>query len=256
MKAVLIDLDGVLYVGDEVVPGAVEAVGWLVEKHIPHLFLTNTTSRPVRALVEKLQGMGIPVDGNDFLTPALAARGWLESHVTGRAALLVPRVTWEDLPEPHESKDVPSAVVVGDLGQDWDYAKLNQAFQWLMAPTRPPLLALGLTRYWRASDGLRLDVGGMVKALEYAAGCEAVVLGKPSADFFGVALAKLNAAAADTVMIGDDIVGDVGGAQQAGLHGVLVRTGKFSERDLAGEVRPDAVLDSIAELPAWWKQIA
>jgi len=54
-------------------------------------------------------------------------------------------------------------------------------------------------------------------------------------------------------MIGDDIVGDVGGAQATGLTGILVRTGKFRPRDLEGDIRPDAVLDSVADLPQWWE---
>jgi ribonucleotide monophosphatase NagD (HAD superfamily) len=107
-----------------------------------------------------------------------------------------------------------------------------------------------MTRYWRAADGLRLDVAPFIKALEHAAGCEAVVLGKPSPAFFAIALAQIGCTASETVMVGDDILGDVRGAQAAGLQGFLVRTGKFQPTDLKGDVEPDAVLDSIADLPA------
>ena len=82
----------------------------------------------------------------------------------------------------------------------------------------------------------------------------AVVLGKPAKSFFEAALLALDATPSETVTIGDDIVGDVRGAQQAGLQGILVRTGKFLESDLAGQIQPDAVLDSIAQLPEWWEQ--
>ncbi len=78
-------------------------------------------------------------------------------------------------------------------------------------------------------------------------------MGKPAIEFFDAAVCKLEASPAQTVMIGDDIVGDVGGAQAAGLAGVLVRTGKFRPRDLEGDIRPDAVLDSVADLPEWWE---
>ena len=118
---------------------------------------------------------------------------------------------------------------------------------------QPPLLALGMTRYWRARDGLRLDVAPFIKALEHATACEAIVLGKPSKTFFQEALRMIGLDAKDTIMIGDDIRADVKGAQDAGLRGVLVQTGKFLPTDLEGPIIPDALLKSIADLPAWWE---
>jgi HAD superfamily hydrolase (TIGR01458 family) len=114
-------------------------------------------------------------------------------------------------------------------------------------------VALGMTRYWRAADGLRLDVAPFVKALEHATGAEAVVLGKPAPAFYETALDAIGCGPAEAVMIGDDVVGDVGGAQRVGVRGLLVRTGKFRPADLSGEIRPDAVLQSIGALPEWWK---
>jgi len=114
------------------------------------------------------------------------------------------------------------------------------------------LLALGMTRYWRAVDGLRLDVGTYVAGLEYATGRSAVVVGKPATAFFSSALELLGCIAEEAVMVGDDIVGDVGGAQSAGLGGVLVRTGKFRPADLdRDDIKPDAVFASFADVPAW-----
>jgi ribonucleotide monophosphatase NagD (HAD superfamily) len=79
-----------------------------------------------------------------------------------------------------------------------------------------------------------------------------VVLGKPAPPFFEAALAGLGAAPDEALMVGDDIRGDIGGAQTAGIRGLLVRTGKFRETDLGGPIRPDAVIGSIADLPDWW----
>ena len=94
------------------------------------------------------------------------------------------------------------------------------------------MVALGMTRYWRAEDGLRLDAGAFVRALEYAAGRTAVVVGKPDPTFYATAVDALGLEAGQVVMVGDDIHTDVEGAQRAGLTGVLVRTGKFSASDL------------------------
>jgi phospholysine phosphohistidine inorganic pyrophosphate phosphatase len=256
VKALLLDLDGVLYVGDEAVPGAAETVDWLQRAGLPHLFVTNTTSRPRSAIVAKLARMGMTVRKQDVLTPTVAAGEWLRQSAPGRPALFVPEATAADLADvgqlPADAEDGASAVVVGDLGDDWDFATLNRAFRLLMAPPHPPLVALGMTRHWRAPDGLRLDTGAFVRALEYASGATAVILGKPDAAFYNTAVAHFGLATGSVVMVGDDVRADVEGAQKAGLRGVLVRTGKAYGMDLPDDVSPDAVLDSVADLPRWW----
>ncbi len=258
-QAVLIDLDGVLYEGEEAVSGAADAVAWLQAQSIPHLFLTNTTSRPRAALVEKLARLGVETHAGHLHTPPVAARAWLGDHAPGPVALFVPEATagefsgLELLPEDAECG--AASVVLGDLGEAWDFWRLNRAFRLLMSPPRPVLLALGMTRYWRAPDGLRLDVAPFIAALEHASGAQCVVLGKPARAFFDAALSVLGSHPGNTVMIGDDIVGDVDGAQRAGIRGLLVRTGKFRSSDLDGTIQPHAVLDSIASLPDWWQQV-
>jgi len=145
-----------------------------------------------------------------------------------------------------------SHVVIGDLGEGWDFRTLNRAFRLLHSNPEASLIALGTTRFWQAPEGLRLDAGPFVAALEYATGRKPVVCGKPAEPFFQAAAAKLGFAPSEILMIGDDIDIDVGGAQRAGLRGALVRTGKFRPGDLNHAVKPDAVLDSIANLPDWW----
>ena len=258
MRGVLFDLDGVFYVGDSAIPGAAESLEWFRRRKIPHLFLTNTTSRSRRVLTEKLGRLGIETDPAHLLTPPVAAVRWIEEQVQGATALFVPESTREEfsalqLAAPDAAGPL-GAVVLGDLGDGWDFATYNAAFRALMCEPKPALIALGMTRYWQAPDGLRLDVGAFVAGLEYATGMRAIVMGKPAAAFFHTALAICGCSAGQAVMIGDDIRGDIGGAQSAGIDGVLVRTGKFRVEDLAGESRPTAVLDSIAELPEWWQK--
>ncbi|MGR2751382.1 TIGR01458 family HAD-type hydrolase [Agromyces arachidis] len=258
MRGVLLDLDGVVYVGDEAVPGAPEAIARLARDGVPYRFVTNTTSRPRSAIAEKLARLGVAADADHLLTPAVAATAWLRRHAIERPALFVPDTTAAEFagfePVAASAEEGADAVVVGDLGERWDFATLNRAFRLLTADPAAPLVALGLTPYWRAPDGLRLDAGAYVRALEYATGREAEVLGKPDPAFYDAAVAALGLPADDVVMVGDDIRTDVAGAQRAGLAGVLVRTGKFTPRDLDGDLRPDAVLDSIADLPEWLAQ--
>jgi HAD superfamily hydrolase (TIGR01458 family) len=257
MKAILFDIDGVIYEGERAVPGASEVIGWVRREDIPHLFLTNTSSRPRSAVAAKLAGMGIEIPSEAILTPPAAAADWLRRERPGPAALFVRRATRSDFEGVEllddEAESGAGAVVVGDMGERWDYPTLNRAFRLLMNEPRPRLLALGMTRYWKAGDGLRLDTAPFVKALEHAAGVQALVLGKPAEGFFRAALDKLGARPGETLMIGDDIRGDIGGARGAGLQSMLVRTGKFRPADLEGDVQPDAVVGSVADLPEWWR---
>ena len=256
MNALLFDLDGVLYQGEQPIDGAAETVRWVQQQSIPHLFLTNTTSRPRSALVNKLAAMNIRVAEKQILTPAVAACQWIKRHISGDIALFIPPATqteFQDLPlaKSGQSGHI-GAVVIGDLGDLWHFTTLNQAFRLLMSEAQPAFIALGMTRFWRAEDGLRLDAGPFVAALQYASGREPVVLGKPAQPFFEAALQTLGVTADHAYMIGDDIRGDIDGAQRAGIKALLMKTGKFQSGDLRLGITPHACLDSVADLPHWW----
>ena len=259
-NGILLDLDGVLYNGEEVVPGAAEAVEWIRGHSISHLFLTNTTSRPRAALVEKLGRFGIQAEESSIWTPPLATLAWLHGRPAGKTALFVPEATRLELASLDLCEDAAESgadyVVVGDLGEEWDFATLNRAFRLLYNNPDAVLIALGMTRFWRSPSGIALDAAPFVAALEHAADRKAVVLGKPAIAFFEAAAAKLALRSEQLWMIGDDVRADVRGAQAAGIRGALVRTGKFRPSDLEGEIRPDAVLSSVAELPSRWDDIA
>jgi len=255
MRGILFDMDGVLYNSDRPIAGAAEAVRYVQQRAIPHLFVTNTTSRDRATLVEKLRGFGIDASLEEILTPAAAVAEWLQS-CDGPVALFLRAATQREfagLPCLDEEAEKGAAyVVIGDLGSLWDYRTLNRAFRLLHNNPEAKLIALGMTRYWLAADGMALDVAPFVAALEHATGREPIVFGKPAARFFLAAAERLGLAPADVLMVGDDIDADVGGAQAAGLKGALVRTGKFRPADLEGPVRPDLVWESVADLPQWW----
>ena len=118
MSAILFDLDGVLYEGDRAIDGAAGSVNWFTQNNIPHLFLTNTTSKSRAELVKKLADLGIDSKQEDFLTPPVAARQWLKNNSLNRIALFVPDTTKEEFSDftliTDENSDV-DAVVIGDL---------------------------------------------------------------------------------------------------------------------------------------------
>ncbi len=123
----------------------------------------------------------------------------------------------------------PDVVVLGDMGAAFDYAVLNRAFRVLMEGA--PLWVMGTNRYFREADGLSLDIGPFVRALEYAADLKAENFGKPDARLFHAAIADLDLPPEQVLMVGDDVSGDVDGARAAGLTACLVRTGKYQDGD-------------------------
>lgn len=255
MRALLFDMDGVLYNCEEPIPGARETLAWVRSRQIPHLFVTNTTSRGRDALAVKLERFGIPAIPSEIMTPCEAAADWLRSRAArGVALFLLPaaRPAFDGLDLlPDDAESNAQHVVIGDLASAWDFATLNRAFRLLHANPEATLIALGMTRYWKAADGISLDVAPFVAALENATGRKALVLGKPAAEFFQAAADRIGVPNREVLMVGDDIESDIAGAQSAGMQAALVRTGKFRELDLAGPVKPDTILDSVAELPAW-----
>ncbi len=190
------------------------------------------------------------ISPSHIFTPSMAA----VSYITGKggteaAILTTPDVSAEIVRDGIQNReDAPRFVIVGDGGDLFGYSVLNKAFRLIIGGAE--LIALEKDRYWMGNDGLMLSAGPFVAALEFATGTRAAVMGKPSREFFMRSLASMNADPARTVMIGDDIITDIGGAAAAGLSGILVRTGKFREEALAmATVIPKRIISSIGELP-------
>ncbi len=214
-EAVLIDLAGVLHVGDDAIPGAAAALTRLRAAGLPLRFLTNTTRSPRQAIVNLLQGLGFDIAADEVQTAARATRQLVDQRGLRPQYLIHPDIADEMGPSHPE----PNAVVIGDAGPHFTFDGLNAAFRLLMQGM--PLIAMARNRYFRETDGLTLDVGAFVAALEYAAGIEAEVVGKPARPFFDGALRELSVGPAAAVLIGDDLRDDIGGAQQAGIAGIL-----------------------------------
>jgi phospholysine phosphohistidine inorganic pyrophosphate phosphatase len=247
--ALLLDIDGVLHVGEEPIDGAAAALADLRARGVPFRLVTNTTSRSRRLVVERLRRIGLDVAEDDVLTPAALAVARCRAEGHGRVALAVADALREDLAGLDEADADVDAVVLGDLGDGFTWERLNHLFRLLADGAE--LIALQRNRVWQREDGLVLDAGPFVAALEYATGRDAVVVGKPSPAFFAAALAELGVPADRAAMVGDDVEADVGGALGAGLAGVLVRTGKFRAETLAASgIEPTVVVDSIAAVPA------
>lgn len=247
-RGVLLDLDGTVYEQDRPIPGVADAVRRLREAGIAVAYCTNTTRMPRRALRDRLAGFGIEAAPETIVTAPAAAAAWLTDLGLRRIALYVAAPTFEEFAAFTLDDASPEAVVLGDLAAGWTFDVLNRAFRQALAGAR--LVALQRNRYWKTADGLALDAGPFVAAIEYAAGAEATVVGKPSAAFFDLAVRALGVPRERVVVVGDDVTTDVQGAQAAGLRAVLVRTGKYRPGDeRAITPPPDAVVESAAVLP-------
>ncbi|CAM9103316.1 unnamed protein product, partial [Phaeothamnion confervicola] len=250
IRGVLVDLSGTLHIGSKPIDGAPAALERLLAAGIAVRFVTNTTKKPVLMLARELHEVGFDTISEPliFSTP-VAARTLLQQRGL-RPLLLVDPTLLPDFSDFDTTS--PNAVVVGLAVSELNYPRLNkQAFRLLMDGA--PLIALHKGRYQREADGgLSLGPGPFVAGLEYAAGVSAEVVGKPSPGFFHAALSGIGCQPSEAVMIGDDLADDVAGAQNAGMRGILVRTGKYRAGDEeSGDVRPDVVCDSFVQAVDW-----
>jgi HAD superfamily hydrolase (TIGR01458 family) len=256
MAAILLDVDGVLHVSGEPIAGAVDAVRRLRALGHRIRFVTNSTTMSRAQLGNQLRGIGFMIDDRELQTTG----GVAATVLAGKRvlALTMPGIL-DDLEGIQLIGINADAVLVGgcdegdETGRIFSYLNLNRAFLELQAGAE--LLCLHRNRWWQTADGPRLDAGAFVAGLEYAADTEAIVLGKPSPRYFAAALEALDADPEMAWMVGDDLDGDIVGAQRYGMKTVLVRTGKFRPDELedAG-VHPDGIVSSIAQLPEWLEQ--
>ncbi|XP_048407104.2 phospholysine phosphohistidine inorganic pyrophosphate phosphatase isoform X5 [Stegostoma tigrinum] len=218
VRGVLLDISGVLYDsgqgGGIPIAGSTEAVRRIKEADLKVRFCTNETQATRETFVAKLQNLGFDITFGEVFAPAPAACQILKERG------LRPHLLVHDglLPEfNHIDQSNPNCVVIGDAADNFSYKNLNEAFQVLIGLEKPVLLSLGRGRYYKETDGMKLDVGAYMKALE-------------------------------VIMIGDDIVNDVGGAQQCGMKAVQVRTGKYRPCDEQHPtVKADGYVDNLAQ---------
>lgn len=256
MAAILLDVDGVLHVSGEPIPGAAEAVAQLRADGHRLRFVTNATTRSKAQLGEDLRAMGLEVDDAEVQTTADAAVRALKGK---RVLALTMHALVGDLEGIELVGEGADAVLIGGADETpetnlvFSYMNLARAFSEIELGA--DVYCLHRNRWWQTKRGPMLDAGAFVAGLEYAADTEAVVLGKPSASYFEAACEALDADPGMTWMIGDDLESDVVGARGIGMKTVLVRTGKFRPDEVErSRVQPDGIVSSLAHLPAWLEE--
>jgi HAD superfamily hydrolase (TIGR01458 family) len=252
MASILLDIDGVLHVSGDPIPGAQDAVAEL--RSTGHLlrFVTNNSTRPRARLAHELREMGFELEDTELQTTSGAAARELEGKRV--LALVMPAIV-PDLDGLELVGDHADAVLVGgcdetlEPNQVFSYMNLARAFAEIQMGAA--FHCLHKNKWWQTSRGPMLDGGAFVAGLEYATGVEANVLGKPSPSYFAAALDALDAEPELTWLVTDDVEGDIHGARLFGMRTALVRTGKFRPEALEGsDSSPDIVASSLAQFPA------
>ncbi|KAL7748095.1 Haloacid dehalogenase-like hydrolase domain-containing protein 2 [Sorochytrium milnesiophthora] len=260
IRAVLVDLSGTLLVENAPLPGALTALRRLQQlQNISIRYVTNTTKESSASLLAKLQRLGFAIHQDHILTSLTAARKLVEQRNL-RPLLFLEDDAMQEFDGVDQSD--PNAVVVGLAPSCFHYDMLNKAYHILSRSPITPLIAIHKARYYATSskNGVEhaLGPGAFVVGLEYAAGKQAEVVGKPEAAFFRTALQDMQCSAGEAVMIGDDIVADIAGAKAVGMAAVLVKTGKYAAGDegkLKTAEQPDFIAADITEAVAWIEQL-
>lgn len=245
----LIDMDGVLYRGHELIPGAEQFLGQLRARDIPFRLLTNNSQRTRRDVVAKLARLGIDVEEDHIFSSAMATARFLAEQkpngtafVIGEGGLLTALHMNGYAVVDHE----PDYVVVGE-GRTFNLELVEAAVRMIMGGAK--LIATNLDPNCPTQNGLRPGCGALVALLEIATGTKAFSVGKPSPLMMRAARKELGLATDETAIIGDTMETDILGGVQLGYHTVLVLSGGTGKEEwFRFPYRPEIVVESVAEL--------
>jgi NagD protein len=244
----LIDMDGVLYRGPEVIPGADRFVRELRERDIPFRFLTNNSQRTRRDVQARLVRMGFDVEEEHIFTSAMATARFLAQQKPGGTAYVIGEGGLLTALHQHGYAVVdhdPDYVVVGE-GRTFNLEMVEAAVRMIFGGAK--LIATNMDPNCPTQNGIRPGCGAMVAMLESATGMKAFSVGKPSPVMMRAARKELGLATDETAMIGDTMETDILGAVQLGFHSVLVLSGGTKEDDLPKYTyRPETVVESLGE---------
>lgn len=250
IKGILADIDGTLYFKGVPIPGAIETLLKLRGIGLKFLFFTNTDSKSPKTVLEILKQYGFAIDEKEIFTPIIALKDFLSKYPDKKSFFLTTievEKEFQGFPELRGS-EIPDFVIVGDFHDNWDVHRLNQAFKFVLKGAK----LLGTQGNWYYLDRKGepvLDTGSFVHMIAKAAKVEPVIFGKPSKEYFIQALKKLKLESDEVFVVGDDIESDIQGAINAGIKGILVRTGKgqFFESDKS-QINPFKIIDSFSSL--------
>jgi NagD protein len=245
----LIDMDGVIYGGETLIPGAKEFIGTLRERNVPFLLITNNSQRSRVDVVVRLKGMGIEIDEKNVFTSAMATARFLAAQKpNGTAYVLGEGGLITSLHRNGYSmvQQKPDYVVVGE-GRNFTLEMVDQAVNMILDGAR--FIATNRDPSPRIKGWSNLGITAIVAMIEEATGVRAFPVGKPSPIMFRAARKELDLRTAETTIIGDTMDTDILGGVQMGYRTILTLTGVSKREDLTKYAfQPDQVVESIADI--------
>lgn len=247
----MIDMDGTVYKGGDLIPGAIEFIDSLKERGIPFVFLTNNSSSARDHYYQKLVRMGFHVESENVLTSAIATTRFVLSERAGKRVYPVasPDVVEEMRAAGVDIVDSDPDIVLLTFDRTITYEKINNAYRFLMSGAE--LIATHPDDLCPTEDAYDIDIGPFIRMFEQMCGKEAVVIGKPNGLMLDMAAREMGVDPEGTVMVGDRLYTDIEMAVRAGTASILVLSGETSEEQLEmSDIRPTHVLRSVADIPA------
>ncbi len=254
IRALIVDVDGVLWHGRVDMPGVSGFFAFLRQRHIPFVIATNNAARPVSEIVDRLSTLGVSLTSGQILTSAQAAALYLPRVVPPGARVLV--VGGEGLVDAvriagYELVDHDPEVVVAGYDPDLTYQKLKRAAIAIRAGAK--FIGTNADKTIPTDEGILPGAGSILAALQTATDVAPTVIGKPERAMFDIAVEMLGAERSQTAMLGDRLDTDIQGAQAAGLMTILVLTGIATSESLAqAKCQPDFVAENLDILRENW----
>jgi 4-nitrophenyl phosphatase len=257
VRALIIDMDGVLWRGDTPVPGLIEFFQFLWDRSISFRLATNNSSKTPEQYVDKLASMGVEVPSKAILTSAIATARHIATVAPGAVVYFIGEDGIRQALLDHGlrlSDGTQADFVVSGWDRGITFQKLSQAT--LLIRDGAKFIGTNPDRTWPSERGLLPGAGAILAYLQAATDVAPLIIGKPERTMFDTTLADMGVGAAQAAMLGDRLETDIAGAQRAGLRSILVLSGVSDEASLAtSPVKPDWVFDGIRELTYAWKEL-
>ena len=248
INGLLIDLEGVLYNDNQLIPGSIDVIKELKRVGLKLRFLTNTTTAPRKKILEKLLNFGFDIEEKEIFTPIIATKNYLRDNSVKKISLVTNIEIIEEFKEYEITQKDPEAIIMGDIYKNFNWDILDRIFK-LVYINNAALIALHQNKYCMRDGQVSLDLGPFVRAIEYASNKKSILMGKPEKNFFDLAIKDMEISKEAVFMIGDDIISDIKGAKDFGIKAIQVKTGKYQKEDCSDKfTQPDLRIDSIINL--------
>lgn len=248
-KAFIIDMDGVIYHGNKLLPGVIDFINWLKESKKSFVFLTNSSERAPRELQEKLSRLGVKVDKENFYTSALATAMFLDNQYPGGSAFVIGEAgllnALYNIGYTMNNID-PDYVIVGE-SRSYSYEKIEQAVNLVLKGAR--LIGTNPDLTGPIENGIAPACKALIAPIEMATGKKAYFIGKPNPLMMRNALRKLKSSREDTIIIGDRMDTDIIAGIESDIETALVLSG-ISSRETINQFpyQPHHVLNGVIDL--------